>query len=68
MTLLIYILSSFLKKIKTLWKILQYVSGNDSYERYKMNLLTKPGRKALTKKEFYLQYQEKKWSGTNKCC
>jgi len=55
--------------MRTLWGWLRALSGDDAYERY----LTRHGRQhpgacPLTRRDFYLEEQRRKWSGVSRCC
>ena len=55
--------------VRTLWAWLRALSGDDAYERYLVrHARLHPDVRALTRCEFYLDEQHRKWSGVNRCC
>ena len=51
------------------WRWLRQVSGDDAYERYLLHhARLHPGAPAPSRREFYVQEGERKWSGINRCC
>ena len=64
-----------MSKLKSLWKIIRQLSGDDAYEIYLKNFAkhhyshddadcTMP----LSKAEFFKQWQDEKWQGIKRCC
>ncbi|MBK8570014.1 MAG: YbdD/YjiX family protein [Nitrosomonadales bacterium] len=51
------------------WRVIRELSGDDAYERYiAQHTTSSPGITPLTRKDFYLYQQRKKWSGIQRCC
>ena len=51
------------------WRWLRSVSGDDAYERYLVHLHSAhPERPLPTRREFYLDEQQRRWTGVNRCC
>ena len=67
-------------KIKTIWRILRRLSGDDAYERYLIHYERHHAHNhpdlsghdschaPLSKAEFYKQWQDEKWKGIKRCC
>ena len=54
---------------RALWRWLREVSGDDAYERYlRHHALSHPGALVPSRREFYTQELQRKWSGVNRCC
>ena len=51
------------------WKVLRELVGDDAYERYcahrKHHHANEP---QLTRRDYYIVSQQKKWTGINRCC
>jgi uncharacterized short protein YbdD (DUF466 family) len=56
--------------IRTLWRILRHVSGDDAYERYLLHhaRMHQGESVPLTEKEFFKKWQDNKWRGVKRCC
>jgi len=53
----------------TLWRALRALTQEDAYERYlRHHFSAHVGTAPLTRREFYLREQERKWSGISRCC
>jgi uncharacterized short protein YbdD (DUF466 family) len=53
----------------SLWRVLRALVGDDAYERYCAHTRAEhPDRPLLARRAFYLQQQQQKWSGINRCC
>ncbi len=51
------------------WRWLRAVSGDDAYERYLAHHVREhAGRPALSRRAFYRESQQRKWSGVSRCC
>jgi len=51
------------------WAFLREVSGDDAYERYlRHQAEAHPGERPLSRKAFFGQELERKWSGIRRCC
>lgn len=62
-----------LKKLKHLWHIVRQLSGDDAYEQYlkhhaKFHQATLDAPPALSRKEFFKLWQDRKWKGVKRCC
>ena len=56
-------------RLRTLWGWLRALSGDDAYERYlTRHERSHPGGPPVTRSDFYLQEQRRKWSGVSRCC
>ncbi len=61
----------FLEMIKHAWVGLREISGDDAYERYLSHWRehhAQEGCEPLTRKAFFKQELERKWSGVKRCC
>ena len=55
--------------VRSLWRFVRALSGDDAYERYLSHHRSHHGAlPALTAREFYAQELQRKWSGINRCC
>jgi uncharacterized short protein YbdD (DUF466 family) len=51
------------------WAMLRMLVGDDAYERYcDHQRRSHPDQAMLDRRGFYLQRQQQKWSGVNRCC
>ena len=70
-----------LKALKTLWKNIRRLSGDDAYEQYLRHFHeyhaephaheesdSVESREPLSREEFFKQWQDKKWKGVKRCC
>jgi uncharacterized short protein YbdD (DUF466 family) len=64
-----------LNKIKTFWRLVRRLSGDDAYEQYlkhySLHHQTDTGNEChppLSKAEFFKQWQDEKWNGIKRCC
>ena len=62
-------------KIKTLWRIVRRLSGDDAYEQYLKHYARHRQSDAvhdchppLSKADFFKQWQDEKWNGIKRCC
>ena len=54
---------------KTVWECVRTVTGDNAYDRYlQHHEQTHPGTPPLSRREFYEESQDMKWSGINRCC
>ena len=52
-----------------IWSAVRELSGDDAYERYCAHQdMHHATQRILTRKEFFDQQQEKKWTGIKRCC
>jgi uncharacterized short protein YbdD (DUF466 family) len=55
--------------LRALWQALRTVSGDDAYERYiAHHAQAHPGAAPLSRREFYVDEEQRKWSSINRCC
>ncbi len=55
--------------LRVLWQALRTVTGDDAYERYLAHhACAHPGEVPLSRREFYVDEEQRKWSGINRCC
>lgn len=55
--------------LRTVWRWMRALSGDDAYERYLARQERRqPAGPALTRRDFYLEEQRRKWSGVSRCC
>jgi len=64
-----------LSSLRTCWRILRQLSGDDAYERYLKHYVQHHGvdcdhecHVPLSKKDFFKQWQDEKWTGVKRCC
>ena len=58
-----------MKALKLLWKTIRQLSGDDAYERYQAHHAAHhSGQPALSRTDFFKQWQEAKWKGIKRCC
>lgn len=51
------------------WRGIREASGDDAYERYlKHHSREHSGSAPLSRRAYYDHYQQRKWSGINRCC
>ena len=52
-----------------IWSAVRELSGDDAYERYCAHQASHHANQCvLTRKEFFQQQQEQKWTGIKRCC
>ncbi len=59
------------EKLRRLWQFIRRLSGDDAYERYLKHCATHhlgDINPPLSKKAYFKQRLEAKWSGINRCC
>jgi uncharacterized short protein YbdD (DUF466 family) len=55
--------------VRAAWRWLRRLSGDDAYERYLHHHAARhPDTRAPSRREFYAQELERKWSGVSRCC
>lgn len=65
-----------LKAVKSVWKMIRRLSGDDAYEQYLLHYQQHHvAREAadnqsmpLSREAFFKQWQDKKWTGIKRCC
>ena len=62
-------------KIKTLWRMVRRLSGDDAYEQYLKHCVQyhqddteHADHPPLSKAEFFKQWQDTKWNSIKRCC
>lgn len=51
------------------WSYLRAVSGDDAYERYLAHQATEhPEQPPMSRKAYFAECQERKWTGVTRCC
>jgi uncharacterized short protein YbdD (DUF466 family) len=51
------------------WRALRTLSGDDAYERYLVHqAASHPECPVLSRREFYVDEQRRKWGTINRCC
>ncbi len=51
------------------WRNIRQLSGDDAYERYLAHHAARhAGSAPLSRREFFHQHQQQKWSGIKRCC
>ncbi|HET9178788.1 MAG TPA: YbdD/YjiX family protein [Terriglobia bacterium] len=53
--------------LRTFWNYLREVSGENDYARYRASVAAK-GADPVSRREFYDQRQQEKYSRPNRCC
>ncbi len=57
------------RSIAACWRFLRTLSTDDAYERYLEHHRREHARTApLSRREFYLRQQQRKWSGVQRSC
>ena len=58
------------KRLKWLWCTVRQLTGDDAYERYLEHAVSHGHSKSelLTRKQFFIQKETKKWDGIKRCC
>jgi uncharacterized short protein YbdD (DUF466 family) len=52
-----------------LWSVLRNLAGDDAYERYvQHHIRAHQSAALLSRRDFYLREQQRKWSGISRCC
>ena len=60
-----------MKMIKHAWVVLREIAGDDAYDRYLVHWRehhANEGGEPLSRKAFFQQEMERKWSGVKRCC
>lgn len=60
----------FLKDmLQRLWQGIRQLSGDDAYERYLAHhAACHADTPCLSRREFFLRYEQQKWGGIKRCC
>jgi uncharacterized short protein YbdD (DUF466 family) len=57
------------KRLRYLWSVLRALATDDAYERYlEHHRQAHEGVAPLSRREFYLGEQQRKWTGVSRCC
>ena len=57
------------QRLIDLWNVLRALATDDAYERYLMHhAQVHAGAEPLSRREFYLGEQQRKWTGVSRCC
>ena len=57
------------QRLLDLWKLLRTLATDDAYERYLAHhAQAHAGAAPLSRREFYLGEQQRKWTGVSRCC
>jgi uncharacterized short protein YbdD (DUF466 family) len=61
--------SAALRWLAAGWSYLRAVSGDDAYERYLAHhTAAHPGQTPMSRKDYFIQRQQQKWTGVTRCC
>ena len=56
-------------RLSSAWKVLREMAGDDAYERYCLHHEHHHAHEPpLSRREYYIKSQQKKWTGINRCC
>ncbi|MET0984738.1 MAG: CstA-like transporter-associated (seleno)protein [Steroidobacteraceae bacterium] len=55
-------------RIATFWRALRQLTGDDAYDRYLRAHSSRCGRPLLSRRDFYAQREQSKWSSIQRCC
>jgi uncharacterized short protein YbdD (DUF466 family) len=56
------------QRLFELWKLVRALATDDAYERYLVHHAAAHGGAPLSRREFYLGQQQRKWTGVSRCC
>jgi uncharacterized short protein YbdD (DUF466 family) len=57
------------RRLRELWDLLRTLASDDAYERYlDHHQHAHADVKPLSRREFYLREQQRKWTGVSRCC
>jgi len=57
------------RRMRAFVRLLRALSHDDAYERYLQHARSMHAEQApMSRREFYLSEQERKWSGISRCC
>ena len=57
------------KAFESFWRVVRTLAGDDSYERYCMHHGSHHAHEPLlSRRDYYIASQQKKWTGINRCC
>ena len=56
-------------RLLALWDVVRTLTRDDAYERYlKHHSKAHAGTRPLDRRAFYLNEQQRKWTGVSRCC
>jgi uncharacterized short protein YbdD (DUF466 family) len=56
-------------RLRDLWSLVRAIATDDAYERYlDHHRQAHAGAAPLSRREFYLGEQQRKWTGVSRCC
>jgi len=57
------------QRLRELWRLVRALATDDAYERYLLHIAqAHAGAKPMSRREFYLGEQQRKWTGVSRCC
>lgn len=57
------------QRLVELWKMVRAIATDDAYEKYVAHHAhAHAGEALLSRREFYLGEQQRKWTGVSRCC
>ena len=57
------------QRLRDLWRLLRAMATDDAYDQYLLHHAQAHGDTApLTRREFYIGEQQRKWTGVSRCC
>jgi len=60
---------TFARPFAALWGVIRALTRDDAYEQYLAHHATHHGdAEVLSRREFYLREQQRKWNGITRCC
>jgi len=65
------LITQFLARSKNAWAFVRMMSNDDAYERYLQHwqqFHADQNTAPLTRREFFVREQERKWNGIRRCC
>jgi uncharacterized short protein YbdD (DUF466 family) len=57
-----------MKRLRELWELVRALATDDAYERYLVHHARAHDDAPLSRREFYLGQQQRKWTGVSRCC
>lgn len=63
------VMRSMQSRARAMWAFIRALSRDDAYDAYlRHHAARHPEARALSRREFYLREQERKWGGISRCC
>jgi uncharacterized short protein YbdD (DUF466 family) len=57
------------RRLRELWKLVRAMARDDAYERYLAHhAQAHSGAAPMSRREFYVCEQQRKWTGVSRCC